>query len=212
MPAIWGQRIELKSDYEPRPQKEKLPRPHRKKRGYTGPHINLEDRMKAKSHGWHCKFHLTVSITLYSTSSTLRGESNITAGTSWKLYSTIHFGQNVRPYTSARWRISKPFLVKFIPGLEAWAFTRQHQHYLLFTTPGDWLMWNGYYYSQAVPPGCPSSVYVPNVITTISLTLRISILQVLKVWRWEQPKNNATPIHAQAEAHCEGFSFYLWGA
>lgn len=65
----------------------------------------------------------------------------------------------------ARWRISKTFLVKFVPGLEAWSFTRQHQHYLLFTTPGDWSMWNGNYYSQTVPPGCPSSVYVPNVIT-----------------------------------------------
>jgi len=41
---------------------------------------------------------------------------------------------------------------------------------------------------------------LPDVIAChhifLILPLRITILQVLKDWRWEQPENNAMPIHA----------------
>jgi len=59
------------------------------------------------------------------------------SGEAWEIWSHVmtscrHMGGGARP------RISKPFLVMSVTGLEAKSICRQCQNNWLFTTPGDW--------------------------------------------------------------------------
>ena len=85
----------------------------------------------------------------------------------------------------ARWRISKPFLVLSVQGLEARALARQRQHHLLFTASEMVGHKTGIIAVRYRPP------YVPTWHHQISqaFPLHICMLQATKYWRWEWPGN-----------------------
>jgi len=94
---------------------------------------------------------------------------------------------------SAWQRISKPFLVPSVWGLETRALARQCQYCSSFTMPGMVQHEMGIITVRHLPTVCPPDITTHDQIS--NLPVHIWLLQVIKDWRWEQPGNENKYVH-----------------
>ena len=88
-----------------------------------------------------------------------------------------------------------PFLWCPSHGWRPIVFTRQHQDRLLFATSRDWWMGNRNYYGRT-PCVYHLCTWCHHTWPDLPGLLHICILQVIKDWRWEWPRNKAIVVPA----------------